>query len=85
MVATRFGQNRGKDDGDASAASFLRSTGIPPEEGAQTIVYLASSPEVVQVSGQYFYQCRANAPSSEAQDDKTTERLWRETVRLAEG
>ena len=85
VVATRFGQDRGQDGGDPSAASFLRSTGIPPEEGAQTIIYLASSPEVAQVSGQYFYQCRAKAPSSEAQDDRTAHRLWKETLRLAGG
>src|SRR6266700_5172584 len=85
VVATRFGQDRGQDGGDPSAASFLRSTGIPPEEGAQTIIYLASSPEVAQVSGQYFYQCRVKAPSSDAQDDRTAQRLWRETLRVVGG
>ena len=30
----------------------------PAGEGAETIVYLASSPEVADVSGQYFVDCR---------------------------
>src|SRR5258708_36103684 len=32
-VATRFGQDRGQDGGDPSAARFPRGTGIPPQEG----------------------------------------------------
>ena len=85
VVATRLGQDRGPVEGDPFAANFLRGNGMTPEEGARTIVYLASSPEVSHVTGQYFDQCRAKAPSREAQDDKTGERLWAETLRIAGG
>ena len=78
VVATRFAS----DGGDASVASFLRS-GITPEEGAKTIIYLASSPEVANVTGQYFYQSRPSTPSKEAQDQNAAARLWVESARLA--
>ena len=37
---------------------------ISPAEGAQTIIYLASSPEVADVTGKYFYKCRSITPSA---------------------
>lgn len=82
VVASRLGQPRAKDGGDPSAASFLSSNGITVEEGAETIVYLASSPEAARVSGEYFNQGRAIAPSKEAQDYAAGEKLWKESERL---
>jgi hypothetical protein len=38
-------------------------------KGAQTIVYLASSPDVAKTTGQYFYESIPAIPSSWAQDD----------------
>jgi len=55
---------------------------ISPEKGADTIVYLASSPEVAHVSGGYFYKCRPATPSKEAQDDVVAKRLWLESAGL---
>jgi NAD(P)-dependent dehydrogenase (short-subunit alcohol dehydrogenase family) len=78
VVATRFAS----DGGDPSVASFL-SSGITPEEGAKTIIYLASSPEVAGFTGKYFYQSQAADPSREAQDAASVERLWQESARLA--
>lgn len=82
VVASRLGQPRAKDGGDPSAASFLSSNGITVEEGAETIVYLASSPEAARVSGEYFNQGRAIEPSKEAQDYAAGEKLWKESERL---
>ena len=48
-----------------------RSRAISPEQGAETIVYLASSPKIAATTGRYFYKCRPIAPSREAQDDRT--------------
>lgn len=46
------------------------------EEGARTPVYLATSPEVVPLTGMYFEDCHA-APSSRASYNRTAEeRLW---------
>ena len=46
------------------------------EEGAQTPVYLATSPEVIPLTGMYFENCHA-APSSRASYNRAAEeRLW---------
>ena len=53
-----------------------KAVAITPEAGAETSVYLAASPEVAGVSGQYFDKCRAVAPSRAASDPAAAERLW---------
>lgn len=50
--------------------------GKSPEEGAQTSVYLASSPEVEGVSGKYFVDCQPVQTSPLSYDQDTAERLW---------
>ena len=49
---------------------------ISPEEGAKTIIYLASSPEVANVTGEYFYECKRNTPTAEARNDEAARKLW---------
>jgi len=80
FVATRFGDESGGllSLGVRAAKLFA----ISPEKGAETIVYLASSPDVAEVSGAYFYKCRVATPSREAQDDAAARRLWVESTRL---
>ena len=81
FVATRFGDESG---GALSCVVRIAKTfAISPEQGADTLVYLASSSEVANVSGDYFYKCRRVTPSREARDDDAARRLWSETVRLA--
>jgi NAD(P)-dependent dehydrogenase (short-subunit alcohol dehydrogenase family) len=81
FVATRFGDGSG---GFLSRAVRLaKAFAISPGKGAQTIVYLASSPEVAGVSGEYFYECRPATPTAEARDDAAAGRLWIESARLA--
>lgn len=81
FVATRFGDQSG---GMMSfAVRVAKNFAISPEKGAETIVYLASSPEVAGISGSYFYKCRVATPTREAQDDDDAQRLWRETEKLA--
>jgi NAD(P)-dependent dehydrogenase (short-subunit alcohol dehydrogenase family) len=58
--------------------------GAGVQEGADTSVYLASSPEVAGVSGKYFVNRGEAMPSPMARDDKLAERLWSETERLVE-
>lgn len=84
VVASRFGLPREGQGGDPSSARFLSAHGIPPEEGAETIVYLASEADAAKASGQYFNQCRAVMPSEEAQDRAGAEKLWEESERLGE-
>jgi hypothetical protein len=56
---------------------------ISSEEGAETIVYLASSGEVADLTGGYFFRCRATAPAPQAEDENAARRLWRESAKLA--
>ncbi len=63
---------------------LVRPWTITPEEGAQTPLYLASSPEVVGVSGRYFDDCEPREPSVEARDGKVASRLWAVSRRLEE-
>jgi NAD(P)-dependent dehydrogenase (short-subunit alcohol dehydrogenase family) len=69
-------------DGDASGILAFGIKVIKPfilnaEQGARTSVYLASSPEVADVTGQYFVKCQARKPSAVAQDDEAARRLWK--------
>jgi hypothetical protein len=47
-----------------------------PEEGAETLVWLAASPDVATVSGGYFFDRRQKQPSREGQDAAAARRLW---------
>jgi NAD(P)-dependent dehydrogenase (short-subunit alcohol dehydrogenase family) len=81
FVSTRFGDQSG---GMLSIGVRLAKLfAISPQKGAETIVYLASSPEVAKATGSYYYKCRLTAPTREAQDDEAAQRLWMETVKLA--
>ena len=49
---------------------------ISPEKGAETSIYLASSPEVEGLSGRYFVK-KAEARSSDVSyDERIARRLW---------
>jgi hypothetical protein len=56
---------------------------ISPAKGAQTIVYLASSPDVAKTTGQYFYEQVRAIPSPSVQDDRTSLLLWQHSAALA--
>lgn len=66
--------------GNGSLGWFLRLWsnlfGISAEEGAKTVVYMASSSEVEGVSGQYFVRQKERESSKAAQDDGAARRLW---------
>ncbi|CAH2246028.1 retinol dehydrogenase 14 [Pelobates cultripes] len=47
-----------------------------PEEGAQTSIYLATSPEVEGVSGKYFGDCKEEELLPKAMDDLVARKLW---------
>jgi retinol dehydrogenase 12 len=49
---------------------------LSPERGADTIVYLASSPEVADETGGYYVRGQRREPSAAARDDAAARRLW---------
>jgi retinol dehydrogenase 14 len=81
FVATRFGTNNGYVIG--GAIRVLSSVfGITPTQGADTVVYLASSPEVAGVTGQYFYRRQPTKSTSLSYDDDLARGLWTACSRL---
>jgi NAD(P)-dependent dehydrogenase (short-subunit alcohol dehydrogenase family) len=52
---------------------------LTTEEGAQTSLYCATSPEAEQQSGLYYDECRVKEPSALARDAALAEKLWRES------
>lgn len=81
FVATRFGDN----SGGLSQVIFpiAKLFAISPQKGAETIVYLASSPEVATTTGLYFDQRKPKTPSAAARDDDAAARLWAESEKIA--
>ncbi len=82
FVITRFGDN---NDGFLGWGFGIakKFAAISPEEGAKTIVYLASSPEAAGKSGGYYYKCAPLAPTAAAQNDADAKRLWDVSAKLA--
>jgi len=68
--------------------AFPGMAAITPEEGAETSVYLARSPEVAGITGRYFENRRPGRSSTLSHDRHVQERLWRiaeELTGLASG
>lgn len=59
-------------------AAFLAT----PSKGAETVVYLASSPEVERSSGGYYDKKKVKKPSEESYDDTVAKRLWEVSLTL---
>lgn len=55
---------------------------ISPEEGAQTIIYLATSREVEGITGKYFVKQKAVLSSRESYDLTAAKRLWQVSAEL---
>ena len=56
-----------------------------PEQGAKTSVYLASSPDVQEVSGRYFVNNKPKKSAPASYDETTARRLWDVSVDLVGG
>ncbi len=56
--------------------------GAPLEEGTETLVYLATSPEVCGVSGKYFVKKRPQAYHPIVDDVQVRKRFWEHSCRL---
>jgi len=81
FVASRFGDEAGGWIG--WAFPFAKLAGLTPEKGADTLIWLASAPEVANASGAYFARRRIAEPSAAARDDNAAKRLWQASESLA--
>jgi NAD(P)-dependent dehydrogenase (short-subunit alcohol dehydrogenase family) len=74
LVATGF--NRGNGLVTDIGMTALSLTGRTPAVGADTLVWLATSADVANVSGRYYFDRQRRQPSQEAQDMQAARRLW---------
>lgn len=75
VVNTGFGDNSQNALIRGLLWLFKRFT-LSPERGAQTSVYLASSPEVEGITGQYFDNKQAKPSNPLSYDEAAQKRLW---------
>jgi retinol dehydrogenase 12 len=81
FVATRFGDEAGGLHG--ALMPIVKLFAGSPEKGAETLVWLASSPDAGKVSGEYFYRGKPGRLTAAAQDDALAQRLWAESEAIA--
>jgi NAD(P)-dependent dehydrogenase (short-subunit alcohol dehydrogenase family) len=81
FVASRFGSQAG------GWIQFISPVGklfaVTPKQGADTIIYLATSPQVARMTGLYFYKRNPIKTSRAAQDDAAATRLWAASEAIA--
>jgi retinol dehydrogenase-12 len=75
FVASNFGQNN-RGWFALMIRLGMRVKAISPTEGAQTTIYLASSPDVDGITGKYFYNKQAVQSSPASYDTQAAQRLW---------
>ena len=81
VIATNLGRHMGlvATLGYPIANAIALKT-IP--EGAATQCYVATSPQVAQVNGEYFADCNVAKSSAYGKDDAMAERLWARTEEI---
>ena len=75
LVDTGFGHNTGRLWSGVIKV-LQRLFAISPEKGAETLVYLASSPEVAGISGKYWNEKQQKRSSANSYDREQQKRLW---------
>ncbi|MBW4083491.1 SDR family oxidoreductase [Paenibacillus sp. S150] len=75
-VGTSLGVNRETGFG-RSILKLLSHFFLTPEQGADTAVWLATAPELREVSGEYYYRRKIQELSSRARNAEEAARLWK--------
>ena len=84
-VASGFGRDgdlHGFNDALLWIAQYVL---ISPEEGARTSVHLASSPDALRTTGEYWARSRRSTPSRAARYDAAAAELWRRSEQMVAG
>jgi NAD(P)-dependent dehydrogenase (short-subunit alcohol dehydrogenase family) len=80
FVATNFGRSNGGVFNPLFR--LVQLAAISPEEGAKTTLYLASSPDVENISGEFFAKSQNKKASREAYNAEAAAKLWQLTEKL---
>lgn len=81
FVATNFGADNAGWVGRV-VKGVINVGAISPERGAQTSIYLATSPEVKDITGKYFVECKPVQSSPASYDEATARRLWEVSAQM---
>lgn len=79
-VATGFGQNN--HGAMKLGMRVFHQFALTPEQGADTVIYLASSPEVEGITGKYWTNRTVVPSSPESYDQEAQKRLWSVSTQL---
>jgi NAD(P)-dependent dehydrogenase (short-subunit alcohol dehydrogenase family) len=82
FVASNFAKNNGLAARLAMDLFKLLRMSRTTEEGAETLIYLASSPEVAGVTGKYFSDKRAIRSSTASYNEADARKLWQVSEQL---
>ena len=74
-VGTNIGVNRETGFGK-SILKLLSYFFLTPEQGADTAIYLATEPDLQEVTGQYYYRRKNQELTPRAQNKQEAQRLW---------
>lgn len=74
-VGTQIGVDRSTGFGK-TILKLLSYVFLTPEKGSETSIYLASGPDVIGVTGKYFYKKKITDTSALAADREQAKRLW---------
>jgi NAD(P)-dependent dehydrogenase (short-subunit alcohol dehydrogenase family) len=77
VVATNLGRDMAKFS-QKFGKLFFKS----PKEGAETSIYLASSPEVEGITGKYFIKKQQQKSSKESYNEEDAKRLWEISAKM---
>ena len=67
--------NLGRDP-SSSSSNLARKFFKSPDVGAETSIFLASSPEVEGITGKYFTKKKAKPSSKDSYNEEYAKRLW---------
>jgi NAD(P)-dependent dehydrogenase (short-subunit alcohol dehydrogenase family) len=81
FTATGFAKNNGKVM-DTLVSIFAPLVARSPEKGAETSIFLASSPSVEGMTGKYFYDSQMIAAAPQATDMVVARKLWEASTEL---
>jgi NAD(P)-dependent dehydrogenase (short-subunit alcohol dehydrogenase family) len=76
LVRSHFAQDGDTRGLDAIAVELVLVRSVTPAQGAETSVYLATSPEAAETNGGYWVRCTPHRPSRAARSDHAARRLW---------
>ncbi len=81
FVKTEFGKNN-KGVISLAIELLMKFFAITVEEGAKTIIHLANSEDVKDITGKYYYKSKIKQPSQYAENKSSADQLWNKSIEI---